>query len=88
MNANGHQPDHDDEIIDGLINQLTESEADFAATYLRMREKESLPGKFLSVDDARANAVLDLVKRKVPLPEVVRWQLHGMFGIVRAVESS
>lgn len=78
----------DDELIDGLIAQLTESERDFAATYLKMRAQESLPGKFLSVDDARANAVLDLVRRKVPLPEVVRWQLHGMFGITRAVEPS
>lgn len=74
--------------FDTLVDQLTKSESDFAETYLRMRGWSQAPGKFLSVDDARANAVIDLVKRGVPLPEVVRWRLHGLLGLQRAVEPS
>lgn len=72
--------------VEWLLTQLHQSEIAYAKAYLQYREHESKPGHFLSVDDARANAVADLAGRGIELPEILRFRLHSVLGIISAVE--
>jgi hypothetical protein len=76
------------EAVAQLLGDLERSEREFARAYLGYREVESKPGHFLSVDDAKANAVVDLLNRGISLPETIRFRLHAMLLIERAVEPS
>lgn len=75
-----------EQVVEDLLRELEESEVAFALKYLEFRDTEVTRGRFLSVDDARANAVLWLNKQHKPLPEVLRYRLHRALGIERSVE--
>ena len=80
-----------DAEIEKLITDLETSERVFARAYLGYREvilrtdKDGRPTAFLSIEDARANAVLEMEKRGIPLPEACRYRLHALLNIERAL---
>lgn len=81
------------EGVEQLLTELERSEQFFARQYLTMREPRmdpDRPGKTysLSVDDAKANAVLACAAHKITLPEVLRYRLHSALAIERSVEPS
>lgn len=77
-----------DKPVEQLLEDLHKAEVAFARAYLEYRQEESVPGRFLSVDDAKANAVLFLEQEHIELPEVVRYRLHAALAIERSVEPS
>lgn len=77
-----------DKLVDELARELDAANKDFALYYLQSREHESAPGKFLSVDDAKANAVDAFRRAGRPLPETLRFRLHALLAIERAVDPS
>lgn len=83
-----------DAEIEKLIKDLENSERAFARAYLTYREtvirtdKDGKPTAWLSIEDAKANAVLFFEKHDLPLPESCRYRLHAHLNIERSVEPS
>ena len=83
--AERHTPQLDPGIESAIV-ALDAAEKMFASLYLQAREQESRPGRPLSVEDAKANAVDLFARRGFELPETLRFRLHALLLIERAVE--
>jgi hypothetical protein len=70
------------EALDHLLSRLKQSDEEFARSYLTWRDRG------LDVKSSYSNAVLDLGKRDIELPEALRLRIHSALGIQRAVEPS
>lgn len=82
------------EPVEALLVELEKSERAFARAYLQYREavtkydSKGHPSAYMTVDDAKANAVLFFEQHGLTLPEVIRYRLHASLAIERSVEPS
>lgn len=77
-----------DPEIDRLVGELDRAEKHFARTYLEQRGTLTRDGKYPTVDDARAGAIVLFDQEDRELPETIRYRLHAALAIERSVEPS